>query len=73
MKGFHRTFTTGVSCRQGRLLFRTPGPSHFGLAYVLLLETNSFPEIVVIVPDFAIRTPLGTFSILIAKLDTEFP
>ena len=32
--------------------------------YVLLVETNLFPEIVVIFLDFAIPTSLGTFSIL---------
>ena len=48
---------------RGHLLLRTPGPSHLGLAYVLLVETNPFLELVVIFPDYAIRTSLGTFSI----------
>ena len=30
---------------RGRLLFRTPGPVPFGLAYVLLVETNPFPNL----------------------------
>ena len=30
----------------------------------MLVETNPFPESVVIVPDYAFRTSLGTFSIL---------
>ena len=29
---------------RGRLLLRTPGPVPLGLAYVLLLETNPFPN-----------------------------
>ena len=40
-------------------------PSHLGVAFALLVETNQFPELVVIFPDFAIRTSLGTFSILL--------
>ena len=50
---------------RGRLLLRTPGPVLLGLAYVLLVETNPFPsKLVVILPDYAPRIPLGTFSIL---------
>ena len=41
-RGFCRTFETGVACRRGRLLLRTPGPVPLGLAYVLLVETNPF-------------------------------
>ena len=29
----------------GRLLLRTPGPVPLGLAYVLLVETNPFPNL----------------------------
>ena len=50
---------------RGRLLLRTPGPVPLGLAYVLLVETNPFSELVVIFPDYALRISLGTFSILI--------
>ena len=32
---------------RGRLLLRTPGPVPYGLAYVLLVETNPFSELVV--------------------------
>ena len=39
--------------------------SHLGLAYVLLVETNPFLELVVIFPDCAIRISLGTFSIVL--------
>ena len=30
---------------RGRLLLRTPGPVHLGLAYILLVETNPFPNL----------------------------
>ena len=66
MIGFHRTFCdgcfmpTGDAYLSGHLVL-----SHFGLAYiyVLLVQTNLFPEFVIF-PDYAIRTSLGTFSIL---------
>ena len=43
-------------------------PPHLGLAYALLVETNPFSELVVIFPDNAIQTSLGTFSILLLYL-----
>ena len=43
-------------------------PSYLGLAYVLHVETNSFPELFVIFPDYAIRSSLGTFSILLISI-----
>ena len=49
---------------RGRLLLRTPGPVPLGLACVLLVET----ELVVILPDYALRISLGTFSILLCQL-----
>ena len=42
LRGFRRTFATGVACRQGT--FWTPSPVYLGLAYVLLVETNPFPN-----------------------------
>ena len=48
---------TGDAYSSGHLV-----PSHLGHAYVLLVETNDFPELVVIFPDYAIRTYLDTFS-----------
>ena len=76
--GFHRTFVTGLHADSGRLLFRTPGPVPLGLAYVLLVETKPFSELVVIFRTmlfeypsvlsqfcFLLRTSLGTFSILL--------
>ena len=50
---------TGDANSSGHLV-----PSNLGLAYVLHIETNPFPELVVIFPDYAIRPSLGTFSIL---------
>ena len=51
---------TGDSYCSGHLI-----PSYLGLAYVLLVETNPFPELVVIFPDYTLRTSLGSFSILL--------
>ena len=52
---------TGDAYSSGHLV-----PFHLGLAYVLIVETNLFPELVVIFPDYhAIRISLGTFSILL--------
>ena len=53
---------TGDACSS-----RIPVPFHFGL--VLLVENNSFPELVVIIPDFTLRTSLGTFSILLQCIE----
>ena len=52
-----------------RLLLQIPDPFRFGLAfiYVLLVETNAFPELIVIFPDYALRTPLGTLLILLVS------
>ena len=64
LSGFHRTFATGVACRQGTLTPPDTLSRPFGIAYILLVETNPFPEFVVIFPDYALRISLGTFSIL---------
>ena len=62
LKGFNRTFPTGVACR-GCLLLRAPGPVQFwDLHMFYLLRTSLEP--VVIFPDYALRTSLCTFSIL---------
>ena len=55
MRGFHRSFALGVACRQGTSY--SSGhliSSYFGLVYnyVLLVETNPFPELVIIFPDY---------------------
>ena len=47
--GFHRASATVVAFQQGALTSPLHlVPSHSGLSYVLLVETNSFPELVVI-------------------------
>ena len=53
---------TGDAYSSGHLV-----PSHLGLAYVLLVETNPFSERVVIFLHCALRTSLGTFSILLSE------
>ena len=57
---------------RGRLFLRTPGPVPFGLAYVLLVETNPFYELVIF-PDYALRISLGTFSILLYMIVNIIP
>ena len=39
---------------RGRLLLRTPGPVPLELAYVLLVDTNPFSELVVIFQNYAL-------------------
>ena len=41
--------------------------SHLRLAYVLLVETNPFPERVFFLSDYTLRTSLGTLSIFLNK------
>ena len=53
-----RGMPTGDAYSSGHMV-----PSHFGLAYVLLVETNPFPGLVVIFPDYAFRSFLDTISI----------
>ena len=55
---------TGDAYSSGHLV-----PSHLGLAYALLVETNPFLEFVVIFPDYALRISLGTFSNLLAMVN----
>ena len=47
-------------------------PYYLGLAYVLLVETNPFLELVVIFPDYALRISLGTLSVLLFASLTIF-
>ena len=49
----------------GRLI-----PSQLGLAYVLLVATNPFFELVVFFLDYSLRTSLGIFSILLWYKDS---
>ena len=55
---------TGDAYSSGHLV-----PFHLGLAYVLHVETNPFPEIVVF-SDYAFRISLGTFSLLLEHPST---
>ena len=50
-----------------------PGPIPFWDKhnYVLLIETNPFPKLVVIFLDYALWTSLGTFSILLNMIKIE--
>ena len=48
MRGFNRTFTTGVHVDRGCLLLQTPDPVPCWATCVPLLEINTFPELVVI-------------------------
>ena len=43
--GFQRYLQRVWHADRGRLLLRTPGPVPLGLAYVLLVETNPFPNL----------------------------
>ena len=68
--GVHRASSTGVECQQGTL---TPpdtwsSPIWDLHNYVLHVETNPFPEIVVIFPNYALRTSLCTLSIVLDKI-----
>ena len=60
MRGFHRTGGAGDAYFCGHLV-----QSHSGLACILLDETNRFPERVVILTDYALRTSLATFLIFL--------
>ena len=50
---------------RGRLLLRTPGPVPLGTCICSTCWDQSFSELVVILPDYALRISLGTFSILL--------
>ena len=58
---------TGDAYSSGHLV-----PSHFGLAYVQLDETNPFPELVVNFPDYSFRTSLRSFSTLLIRHNSHF-
>ena len=65
--GFHRTFATGVACRQGTLTPPDTWSRPFGTCICSTCWDQSFSELVVILPDYALRISLGTFSILLLK------
>ena len=65
LSGFHRTFATGVTCRQGTLTPLDTWSRPFGTCICSTCWDQSFSELVVILPDYALRISLGTFSILL--------
>ena len=69
LSGFHRTFATGVACRQGTLTPPDTWSRPFGTCICSICWDQSFSELVVLFPDYALRISLGTFSIL---LTTKF-
>ena len=64
LSGFHRTFPTGVACRQGTLTPPDTWSRPFGTCICSTCWNRSFSELIVILPDYALRISLGTFSIL---------
>ena len=64
---FHRTFATGVACRQGTLTPPDTWSRPFGTCICSTCWDQSFSELVVILPDYALRISLGTFSILLKQ------
>ena len=65
LSGFHRTFATGVACRQGTLTPPYTWSRPFGTCICSTCWDLSFSELVVILPDYALWISLGTFSILL--------
>ena len=65
LSGFHRTFATGVACRQETLTPQDTWSRPFGTCICSTCWDQSFSELVVILPDYALRISLGTFSILL--------
>ena len=59
----HRILQRVRLANRGRLLLRTPGPVHLGLAFVLMLRPF-FPEFVVSTDLLSFETPLGTSILL---------
>ena len=70
LSGFHRTSTTGVACRQGTLTPPDTWSRPFGTCICSTCWDQSFSELVVILPDYALRITLGTFSIFLSILGT---
>ena len=66
LNGFHRTFATGVVCRQGTLTPPDTWSRPFETCICSTCWDQSFSELVVILPDYALRISLGTFSILLS-------
>ena len=66
--GFHRASATGVACRQGTLTPPDTWSRPFGTCICSACWDQSFSELVVILPDYAVRISLGTFSILLYSI-----
>ena len=64
LSGFHGKFATGVACRQGTLTPPDTWSRPFGTCICSTCWDQSFSELVVILPDYALWISLGTFSIL---------
>ena len=56
---------TGVACRQGTLTHPDTWSRPFGTCICSTCWDQSFSELAVILPDYALRISLGTFSILL--------
>ena len=63
--GFQRASATGVACWQGTLTPPDTWSRPFGTCICSTCWDQSFSELVVILPDYALRISLGTFSILL--------
>ena len=59
------TSATGVACQQGTLTSPDTWSRPFGTCICSTCWDQSFSELVVILPDYALRISLGTFSILL--------
>ena len=72
--GFHRASATGVACRQGTLTCTPPDTwfRPFGTCICSTCWDQSFSELVVILPDYALWISLGTFSILLTIIPKDW-
>ena len=66
LSGFHTTFATGVACRQRTLTPPDTWSRPFGTCICSTCWDQSFSELVVILPDYALRIFLSVFSILLS-------
>ena len=65
-RGFNRIYATGVTCQQGTLTPPDTWSRPFGTCICSTCWDQSFSELVVILPDYALRISLGNFSILLS-------
>ena len=64
-KGFNRASATGVACREATLTPPNTWSRPFETCICSTCWDQSFSKLVVILPDYALRISLGTFSILL--------